>query len=77
LLLAGGGGRVVPRLFLDNAERVEGVSLVVQVAEVTEERQGLLQAGGGGLVIPGQLLHQAQVANGVGLSAPVAHAAGQ
>ena len=49
----------------------------MQVAEVTEQRQGLLQAGGGGRMIPGQLLHQAQVANGVGLSAPVAHAAGQ
>jgi hypothetical protein len=36
LLVAGGGGRVVPGLFLDNAQRVEGVSLVVQVAEVTD-----------------------------------------
>ena len=47
----------------------------MQVAEVTEQRQGLLLAGGGGRVIPGQLLHQAQVADGVGLSAPVTSAA--
>jgi hypothetical protein len=48
-----------------------------RVAEVAEQRQGLLLAGGGGRVVPGQVLHQAQVVQGGSLSEAVAGPAGQ
>jgi len=42
LLVAGGGGRVVPGLLLHDAEVVEGVGLAEQVTEVAAQREGLL-----------------------------------
>ena len=77
LLVAGGGGRVVPGLLLHEAEVVEGVGLAEPVTEVAEQRQGLLLAGGGGRVVPGLLLHDAEVVEGVGLAVQVAEVAEQ
>src|SRR5262249_1015255 len=45
-LVAGGGGRVVPGVLLDEAEVVEGVGLAEQLAVVAEQRQRPLLAGG-------------------------------
>ena len=59
------------------AEAVQRLGLAEPVAEVTEQRQGLLVAGGGGQVVPGLLLHHAQVVEGVGLAAQVAEVAEQ
>ena len=40
------------------AEAVERLGLAEQVAEIAEQRQGLLVAGGGGRVVAGLLLHE-------------------
>jgi hypothetical protein len=45
LLLAGGGGRVVPGFLLRYAEAIEGLGLAFQVAEFLAVGQGLLVAG--------------------------------
>src|SRR6266542_230859 len=47
------------------------LGLAEQVAEVTEQRQGLLVAGGGGRVVPGIHLKGAQVGEHAGLAEPV------
>ena len=77
LLVAGGGGRVVPGFSLDGAEAVEGPGLAFQVAEVTEQRQGLLLAGGGGRIVPGFLLDGAEAVEGLGLAFQVAEVTAQ
>ena len=50
------------------AEVVQRLGLAEPVAEMAEQRQGLLVAGGGGRVVPGQLLHDAQLVEGEGLA---------
>src|SRR5262249_41967521 len=67
LLVAGGGGRVVAGLLLDEANVVEGVGLADQLAEIAEQRQGLPLAGGGGRVVPGFLLHDTQGVESISL----------
>ena len=72
LLVAGGGGRMVPGLLLHQAKVVEGEGLAEPVPEVAEQRQGLLLAGRGGWAVPGLLLHDAQGVEGPCLAGPVA-----
>ena len=67
LLLAGGGGRVVPGQLLQQAQAAEGPPGRA-VAERAGQRQGLLVAGGGGRVVPGQHPQEAQLVEGVGLA---------
>src|SRR5262249_58262773 len=71
LLMAGGGGRVVAGLLMDEADVVEGVGLADQLAEVAEQRQGLPLAGGRGRVVPGFLLHDTQGVEAISLPVPV------
>jgi hypothetical protein len=75
LLVAGCGGRVVPRYPLQDAELVEDVGLVFPVAKVAEKRQRLPLAGGGGPVVPRQPLHRAELVESVGLPVTVAEIA--
>src|SRR5215831_13353123 len=63
------GGRGAEREF---AKTVQRFGLAEQVAEVTEQRQGLLVAGGGGRVVASLLLDDAQGVEGVGLAFQVA-----
>jgi len=72
LLVAGGGGRVVPGLLLYEAEVVERVGLAEPVTEVAEQCQGLPLGGGGGRVVPGFLLHDAEFVEGAGLAVLIA-----
>src|SRR5215472_16894411 len=72
LLVAGGGGRVVPGLLLHQAEVVEGLGLAEPVTEVAEQRQGLLLAGRGGRVVPGLLLNDTQGVESLSLAFQVA-----
>jgi hypothetical protein len=76
LLAAGGCGPVVVGQPMHRGELGENLRLLVAVAEVTAERQGLPQ-GGGGRVVSGQPLHAAQVHEGVGLAGPVAGLVGR
>jgi len=70
--LGGGGG--AERQF---AEAVQRLGLAEQVAEVIEQRQGLLMAGGGRRVVPCVLLDEAEVVQRVCLAEPVAEVAEQ
>jgi hypothetical protein len=70
--VAGCGGRVVAGMLLDEAEVVEGVGLAELVAEVAEQRQGLLLTFGCGRVVSGLLLDDAQGVVSVGLAGHVA-----
>jgi hypothetical protein len=54
---------------------LEGVTLAVPVAEVTEQLKCLSAAGDGGLVVPGQPLDDAEIVEGVCLAGPVAEVA--
>jgi hypothetical protein len=62
------GGRRAER---ELAEAVQRLGLADQVAEVFEQRQGLLVAGGG-QVVPGLLLDEAEVVERVGLAEQIA-----
>ena len=73
--MAGGGGRVVPGLLLDEAEVVQGVGLAEQVTEVTEQGQGPVLAGNRGRVVPGLLLQAAQDFESLSLAVQVAEVA--
>ena len=59
LLVAGGGGWLVPDLLLHEAKVIKGVGLAEPVPEVAEQGQGSLLAGGGGRVVPGFFLDDA------------------
>ena len=72
LLVAGGGGRVVPGQLLQRAQVVEGFALYKRVASAAGQRQGPVQAGGGGRVVAGQHVHEAQLGEHVALAGRVA-----
>src|SRR6266496_6655656 len=71
LLVAGGGGRVVPGHHAKQAHLVERMGLAGQVTEVAEQRQCPGHAGGSGRVVPGIHLKGAQVGEHAGLAEPV------
>src|SRR5215472_9405330 len=66
VVLAGLAGGPGPRRKF--AEPVQRLRLAEPVAEVAEQRQGLLVAGGGGGVVPGQLLHNTEAVEGFRLA---------
>src|SRR5262249_7513665 len=68
LLVAGGGGRVVPSQLLHHAQVVEGLGLGVPVTEVTPDLQGLANAGASSGVVPGERLQRAQVVESAALA---------
>jgi hypothetical protein len=67
-LLARGGGRVISRQLLHQAQVANGVSFTPPVTNAAGQLQGLLVAGGGGRVVPRQNAQEAQLVQGVRLA---------
>ena len=69
--MTGGGGLVVPRQNVQEAQLVEGVRLAGVIIDIAVQRQCPGQAGGGGPVAPALPLQYAQRVKRVGLAEPV------
>ena len=77
VLMAGGGGRVVPGQLLHHAEVVEGPGAVGPIAQIAEDLQGLTDLGTGGRVVAGPRQQYAEEPEYFGLALPVTQAAVQ
>ena len=74
--MAGGGGQVVPHEPVHDTQAVKSIALASPLAEVAEQRQGLLSRGGGSRAVTGREVSVGQQHQRPSLPGPIAGPAG-